>query len=70
LREERNDGGSAVATDDGYWGIARAGIRNTCEETGGADDVESGDTEEVGWVKYASFLEGGGNDWNGGVDGI
>ena len=59
-----------MATDDGYRGIARVGIRNTCEETGSADDVESGNTKEAGWVKYASFLEGGGDDWDGGVDGI
>jgi hypothetical protein len=59
-----------VATDHGYWGILRVGIRNTGEETGGADDIKSGDTEQVGWVKYASFFEGGSDDWNGGVDGI
>lgn len=70
LGEEGDDGGPAVSADDGHGGVVRGGIGYTAEETRSADDVEGGDTEQVGGVEDTCFFEGGGDDGDGGVDGV
>jgi hypothetical protein len=59
-----------VAADDGDWGVRGFGGGDACEETGGPDDVEGSDTENAFGVVYASLFEGGGDDGDGGVDGV
>lgn len=65
MGEERNDGDTGVATNNGNDGGLGSRARN---EAGGelrsADDVKSGDTEEPLGVEGAGLLEDGGNNWD------
>jgi hypothetical protein len=68
LREERNDGGAGVATDDGDVLVGRVGGPDLRDEARGADDVKGGDTEEALGVVDTLGLEDLGCDGDGGVD--
>lgn len=70
LREERDDGRTRVTTDDGYRHLLGVSTSDAGQETLGADDIEGGDTEDVGGVIYTGLLEDSGDDGNGGVDGV
>ena len=50
--------------------VCGVGALVLADETGGADDVESGDAEEAGWVVGACGLEDFGADGHRGVDGV
>jgi hypothetical protein len=68
LAEQRNDGSTAVATDDGdvlVGGVAALQLR---DEARGTDDIEGGNTEETLGVVDALGLEDLGGDGNGRVD--
>lgn len=70
LGEERNDGGSRVTTDNSDGCLGRVGLNETGKEASGTDDVEGGDTKDAAGVKDTSFFEGGGDNGDGGVDGV
>ncbi|KAI3480889.1 hypothetical protein L1887_56963 [Cichorium endivia] len=70
LREERHDGDTRVATDDGDDGLGGLLARDAREEGGGTGDVEGGDAVELLRVVDAGLLEDLGDDGHGGVDGV
>ena len=68
LGKEGDDRGSAVATNDGDNSLRRLGALDTSKETGGADNIKGGDTEETTRVENTGLLESGGDDGDGGVN--
>lgn len=68
LGKEGNDRGSAVATNDGDNTLRRLGALDTGQETGSADNIKGGHTEEATRVENTGLLESGGDDRDGGVD--
>lgn len=68
LGEERDDGGTGVATDDGDVLVGGVGVADLGDEARGADNVEGGDTKEALGVVDALALEHLGGDGDGGVD--
>jgi len=70
LAEERDDGHTAVATDDGDVLIDGVGTLELADEAAGADDIEGGDTEEALGVVDTAGLEDLGADGDGRVDGV
>ena len=70
LGEEWDNGLSRVATDDRDCGVlwVGGGAGQLGDKGLGADDIESGDTEEALWVEDTSLLKDFGGDWDGGVD--
>ena len=59
-----------MATDDGDVLVRWVAVLDLGDEAGGADDVESGDTEELLWVVDTPLFENFGRDWDGAVDGV
>lgn len=51
LAEERNNGDTRVAADDGDLDVLGVGVLDLAEEARGTDDVEGGDTEEAARAK-------------------
>ena len=45
LAEQRDDGDTAVATDDGDVLVLGVGVLDLADEARGTDDIEGGDTE-------------------------
>ena len=70
LAEERDNGDTGVATDDGNVLVERVGALDLRDEAAGADDIEGGDTKESLGVVDAAGLEDLGADGDGGVDGV
>lgn len=70
LGEERDDGDTGVATDDGDVLVLGVSALDLGDEAGSADDVEGGDTEELLGVVDALGLEDLLADGDGGVDGV
>jgi hypothetical protein len=70
LRQQRDDSDARVTTDDGHFRGAWVCTGDGTEETGGAHDVQGGDTEEASGVEGTSFLEYGGADRDGAVYGV
>lgn len=70
LREERNDSGSTVSSDNGDSSLVGGGTGNRGQETCGANDIEGGDTEHMAGVEDTGLLEGGSNDRDSRVDGV
>lgn len=70
LGEEWDDGLAGVATDDWDGGVlwVGGGAGQLGDKGLGADDIESGDTEEALWVEDTGLLEDLGGNWDGGVD--
>ena len=68
LGKKRNDRGTRVTTDDGHRNILGVRTGNASKEALGTDDVEGGNTEDVGGVVNTSFLKDGGDNGDGGVD--
>jgi hypothetical protein len=68
LGEERDDGSTGVATDDGDVLVGGVGVLDLRDEARGADDVKGGDTEEALGVVNALGLEDLGADGDGRVD--
>lgn len=59
-----------MTTDNRNDSVYRVTACNASDETGGTDDIESGDTKDTSGVEDTLLLEGGGNDGNGGVYGV
>lgn len=70
LGEERDDGDTGVATNDGDVLVLGVGILELGDEAAGADNVEGGDTEELLGVVDTGLLEDLGADGDGRVDGV
>lgn len=70
LAEERDDGDTGVASDNGDVLIGGVGALELGDEARGADDVEGGDTKEALGVVDTTGLEDLGDDGDGGVDGV
>jgi len=70
LREKGNDGSSAVSTNHGNVALCGSGAGYFRQEARGADDIESGDTEEALGVEFTGLFEDGSNNGDGGVDGV
>lgn len=70
LAEERHDGDTGVATNDGDVLVLGVGVLDLADEAASANDVERGDAEEALGVVDAAGLEDLGDDGNGGVDGV
>lgn len=68
LGEERDDRGSAVATNNGDDSVSGLGALDSGKETGGADNVKGGDAEEAARIEDTGLLESGSNDGDCGVD--
>lgn len=70
LGEERDDGDTRVATDNGDVLVLGVGTLDLGDEARGTDNVEGGDTEEGLGVVDTLGLEDLGADGDGGVDGV
>lgn len=70
LREERDDGDTGVATNDGDVLVLGVGSLDLGDESGSTDNVEGGDTEEGLGVVDTLSLENLLDNGNGGVDGV
>lgn len=70
LREERDDGDTGVATNDGDVLVLGVGALDLGNESGGTDNVEGGDTEEGLGVVDTGSLVNLLDDGDGGVDGV
>ena len=70
LREQREDGDTRVAADDGDVNLGRLQAVLLGVERLGADAIEGGDAEEPLGVVHALLLENLRRDGNGGVDGV
>jgi hypothetical protein len=70
LREERDNGDTAVSTDDRDVVVFRVSACNFGEEAGGANDIKGGHTEESLGVEGAGVLEDLGDDGDSRVDGV
>lgn len=68
LGDQRNDGDTGVAANDGDVLISRVGSLDLGDEARGTDDIEGGDTEETLGVVDTLGLVDLGADWDGGVD--
>lgn len=68
MREERNNRGAGVATDDGDVLVGGIGALDLRNEAGRTNNIERGDTEETLGVIDALRLEDLGGDRDGGVD--
>jgi len=68
LREERDDGDTGVTSNNDNVLINWVGLLDLGNESGSADNVKSGNTEESLWVVNSLGLEDLGNDWDGAVD--
>ena len=68
LGEERDDGDTGVASDNGDVLVGWVGLLDLGDESRGTDDIEGGDTEQALGVVYTLALEDLGNNWDGGVD--
>lgn len=68
LAEERDDGDTGVATDNGDVLVSGIGTLELRDEAGSTDDVEGGDTKEALGVVDTAGLEDLGDDGDGGVD--
>lgn len=70
LGEEGDDGGTAVASDNGDVEVEGVHVELLGDEGLGADDVKGGDTEEATGIEDASLAEDLSGDGNGGVHGV
>ena len=70
LGDEGNDGRARVATDDSHGNVLGVSLGEAGKEALSANDVEGGDTEDVGGVVHAGLLEDGRDDGDGRVDGV
>jgi hypothetical protein len=68
LGQKGDDGDTGVTTDDGDLLSGGVGALDLGDEARGADDVQSGNTEEALGVVDAGGLEDLGDDGDGGVD--
>jgi hypothetical protein len=68
LGEQRNDGDTGVATNNGDGLVGGIGLLDLGDEAGGTDDIEGGDTEETLGVVDTAGLEDLGDNGNGGVN--
>lgn len=68
LGQERDDGHTGVATDDGDLLVGRVGGLDLGDEARGTDDIKSGDTEEALGVVDALGLEDLSDNGDGRVD--
>lgn len=68
LGEEWDDGRTGVATDDHDVLIGWVGALEGGDETGSADNIKGGDTEEFLGVVDAGGFEDFGSDWDCRVD--
>lgn len=69
--EEGNDGLARVTANDGDGGGVWLAVAGDLSNEGlSTNNVEGGDTEELGRVKDTSSLEDLSGDWDGRVDGI
>jgi len=57
-----------MATDNGDILVCRVGILELRDETGSADNIKGGDTEQAFWVVDIFRLEDLGADRDGGID--
>ena len=62
LGEDRDDGRTRVAADDGNWDFVGVGVGEAYEEMQGTDDVDSGHTKGMGMVVDGDLLEHSGDD--------
>lgn len=67
LGEQRDDGDSGVATNNGDGLLGGVGLLNLGDEAGGTDDIEGGDTEETLRVVDTLGLEHLGDNGDGRV---
>lgn len=70
LAEERDNGDTGVATDNGDVLVLGVSVLDLGDEAAGADNVEGGDTEEGLGVVDTGVLEDLGADGDGRVDGV
>lgn len=70
LAEERDDGDTGVATNDGDLLVNGVGALDLADEAASTDDIEGGDTEETLGVVDATGLVNLGADGDGRVDGV
>lgn len=68
LRDQWNNGDTGVATDDSDVLVGRVRLLDLGDESGGSDNIESGDTEESLGVVDTLALEDLTADWDCGVD--
>lgn len=68
LGEQRNDGDTGVATNNGDGLVGGIGLLDLGDEAGGPDDIEGGDTEETLGVVDTSGLEDLSDNGDGGVN--
>ena len=68
MREKRNDGNTGVTSNNDNVLINWVGLLDLGNESGSADNIESGNTEELLWVVNSLGLEDLSNDWNGAVN--
>lgn len=68
LRDQWDNGDAGVTTNDGDLLISRVGLLDLGDESGGSDNIESGDTEESLWVVDTLALEDLTADGDCGVD--
>ena len=59
-----------MSSDNSDFSILGVGTSDGGEESGSADDVESGYSEETFWVEDVCFFENFSDDGDGGVDGV
>lgn len=70
LAEKRNNGDTGVTTNNSDLLIGGVGTLELADETGSANDIESGDTEQAFGVVDAASLEDLGADGHSRVDGV
>lgn len=68
LREQRNDGNTGVATNNGDELVGGVGLLDLRDETGGANNIQGGNTEEALGVVDALGLKDLSDNGDGGVD--
>lgn len=68
LREERNDGNTAVSTDNDDVLVSWVGLLDLGDESAGTDNIEGGNTEQALGVVDTGSLEDLSDDWDGAVD--
>lgn len=70
LGDQGNNGVTRVATDNGDGLLSRVGSLNLRDESGGSDDIKSGDTKDLLGVVDTLGLKDLGNNGDSGVDGV
>jgi hypothetical protein len=68
LGEKGNDGDTGVATDNGDVLVGWVGRLDLRDESGSADNIKGGDTEQALGVVDTVLLEDLGNNWDSGVN--